>query len=82
MRPWLLQLGPLSIPTDGRDELNALATGLTAKEFVNKVWEKRCEGQKRVRPRSRSWPKSIRCKNGYRLPPNLKLVTPSAQSPE
>lgn len=41
MRPWLIQLGPLILPTEARDELNMIATGLTREEFSDKMWERR-----------------------------------------
>lgn len=37
-RPWLLQLGPLMIPTDAREELNAIRTGMAAGHYSDAIW--------------------------------------------
>ena len=57
------------IPTDARDELRALAYGLTTKEYTDKVWAMRIkEAPAANRVKSKSWPKTIRTKAGYVLP--------------
>jgi hypothetical protein len=73
-RPWLLQLGPLIIPTDAREELNALTVRRTSDEYVDAIWKKRkAEGPKVRRPRSLSWPKTWRTVGGeFRLIPEEK----------
>lgn len=41
MRPWLVEICPLVIPSAAREELGAIAVGLSTEEFVDKVWIKR-----------------------------------------
>ena len=37
-RPWLLQLGPLLIKTDAREELNTIRTGMTTPDYSDAIW--------------------------------------------
>ncbi len=55
-RPWLIQISPLVMPFDGRQELKAIGHGLTTSEFVAKVWERReAENPAPKRPHRRRW---------------------------
>ena len=37
-RPWLLQLGPLTIQTDAREELITIRTGMAAGDYIDAIW--------------------------------------------
>lgn len=58
MRPWILQLGPLLVSSDARQELAMTAHNLTTDDYRNIIWAERDLPIKRKRPRSRSWPSS------------------------
>lgn len=78
MRPWLFQIGPISCPTEAREELNAISTGLSRDEYVDKVWLTRIETMPpKKRPRSKTWPPTCRTERGFVLPKRrLNNVTP------
>lgn len=57
MRPWLLNLGPMLISCDAREELQAIGYGLTPEEFADKIWDRRIEAAPTVRKSHRKkWP--------------------------
>jgi hypothetical protein len=61
--------------TDAREELRALAFGLSQSEYTDKVWAMRAKEAAPVsRVRSRSWPPTIRTRAGFVLP--VSNVTP------
>jgi hypothetical protein len=48
--PWLFNLGPKVIPTEGRDEMAALAFRRSPKAYLRLVWEDRKELQPARKP--------------------------------
>lgn len=69
-KPWLITLGPLSIPTKGREELMAMAFGVEPEAYIRAVWKKRVEVYPaKSRARSKAWPATSfdRAQKGYIL---------------
>jgi len=55
MRPWIIQLGPMFVPTGAREELMAARETRTAESYVSWVWRQRVSGS--VYPASgNGWP--------------------------
>lgn len=79
--PWLFTFGPLVLPTDGREELGALAVGLSTPEYVAKVWDARLSEAPRVRHSRRvRWPQTCRAHKGpFILARKQSNVTPIAR---
>ena len=63
------------IPTDAREELRALAYGLSPKRYIDKIWSLRPK-VRLVKARSLSWPPTCRTKDGYVLRKDQTNVTP------
>ena len=70
MRPWLVQIGPMFVPADAREELAHTAHNLTPEQYSDVIWAERSLGIQSKRPRSKSWPPSCYSKalKGYVLP--------------
>lgn len=66
--PWLFNFGPRAIPTEGRDEMMALAFGHGPKAYLRAVWRQRRGDQPARKPRSLSWPASCRTEKGFVIP--------------
>lgn len=64
------------IPTEAREELMALAFGMSTKRYVDKIWSMRRVGQGAVKARSLSWPPTCRTAEGYVLQTDASNVTP------
>lgn len=73
-RPWLLQIGPLIVPTEGREELRMAAHNLSDADYVNLIWAERELAVKRRRARAKTYPKTWRTATG-----KFRLVRPPAQ---
>lgn len=56
-RPWILQLGPLTIPTDARDELNEIHSKRSPEQYINNIWADRYpNGNPARKSPDRIWP--------------------------
>lgn len=75
-RPWLLQLGPWFYPVCAREELAMTRHNLSPSQYCDVIWAERYLDIKRTKPRSKSWPKTQRTKNGYALLQPSSNITP------
>jgi hypothetical protein len=41
MRPWLIHLRPLFIPSDARETLEMVANGVSTDKFIDTIWDNR-----------------------------------------
>lgn len=77
-RPWLVQFGPLIMPTEAREELRMTAHNLSDADYKDVIWAERDLAVKRRRPHRHGWPKTWRTAAGkFRLvaPPATQNVT-------
>lgn len=55
MRPWILQLGPLVVPTDAREEMMELHVKASPEQYIENVWAQRYPYPS-LRPSEKGWP--------------------------
>lgn len=56
MRPWFFHFGPLFVPTEAREELDAIAAANTAEEYLIKIWKARGEAKPQQTQSLCNWP--------------------------
>lgn len=55
MRPWLLHIGPLFVPTEGRQEIQAISEVVGA-EYVSHIWKEREAAKPQASKSICNWP--------------------------
>lgn len=86
MRPWIIQFGPLFVPTEAREDLRTTAHNLTSAQYVDVMWAERVMLKPASKkPRSKAWPASCysKAQKGYALaylPPSNVTKMPRRKS--
>lgn len=62
MRPWLLHIGPLFVPTEARQEIQAISEVVGA-EYVNHIWKEREAAKPQASKSICNWPAKFNAPN-------------------
>lgn len=66
--PWILQLGPLFVPADARNELGEMRVRCSAEQYVDKIWKERYPHGNPARQSAKEiWPLKFKQKTKLRV---------------